>query len=114
MSVPREVSTPVPALYTPVMLAVLVKPSRSPAVKPAEMVTVAPAICVSSASLTVTVLSITTPPAFSVYPVVAPAVTTGASLTGRRDGGGEYSAQATSLRRWKRTWKLPLAVLFAG
>ena len=54
--------------------------STSPAVKPALMVTVALAICVSSASFTVTVLSMTVATsAFSVYADTAPAVTTGAS-----------------------------------
>ena len=48
------------------MLAVFTKPSTSPAVKPAEMVTVAPLICVSSTSATVMVVSMATPTAFSV------------------------------------------------
>jgi len=47
-----------------VMLAVLVKASRSPVVRPAEMVTVALAMWVSSTSLMVTVLSMITATAF--------------------------------------------------
>ena len=43
-----------------------VKPKTSPAVRPALIVTVAPFSCVSSGSLSVRVVSIATPFAFSV------------------------------------------------
>ena len=53
----------------------------SPVVSPLEIVTVAPTIWVSSASLRAIVLSIAAALPFSVYASVAPAVTTGRLLT---------------------------------
>ena len=55
--------------------------STSPAVKPALIVALAPVIWVSSASLSVIVLSMVAAAAFSVYARVAPAAATGVSFT---------------------------------
>ena len=65
VAVPAKVNTPVPLLYAPLMPLALAKLSTSPAVRPALIVTVAPAICASSASLSVMPPSIFDPEEFS-------------------------------------------------